>query len=90
MTVLDAALKLLVAADVAVIFTVPTFLAVSFPVDLSTVAIEMSEDLKDFVPFAPVMETVVVFPTAIDDAAAFVVMVWAALLILNVFVMVPE
>ena len=54
-----------------------------------TAAIVVSEDLNDFVPLAPEMETVVVLPTAIGDATALAVMDWAALLILKVAVLVP-
>ena len=55
------------------ILVVPTFFAVTVPADV-TVAMVVSEDLKDFAPLAPVMDTVVVLPTAIEDAAAFTVM----------------
>lgn len=64
------------------ILTVPTVFAVTLPSDV-TVATAVSEDLKDLEPFAPVMETVVVFPTATEDAAAFTVIEQAALLILK-------
>ena len=68
----EALLKFAVAADVAVMVTLPTFLAVTLPVE-ETVAIVLSEDLKDFVPFAPVRLTVVVLPVATEEAAALAV-----------------
>ena len=55
------------------IFTVPTFLAVTFPVLLSTAATAVLEDEYVTVPFAPVVETVAVLPTETvvrDDFAA--------------------
>ena len=88
MTVFDAALKFAVAADVAVILTVPTFFAATLPA-VVTVAIAVFEDLYDFLPFAPVTEIVTVFPTATEAAEAFAVIFWAALLIVNVAFLVP-
>ena len=71
------------------ILTVPTFLAVTLPVDLSTVAIAVSEVLKDFPPLFPVRLTVVVLPTGIVEVLAVAVIDWAALMMVNVFVIAP-
>ena len=71
------------------ILTVPTFLAVTLPVDLSTVAMAVSEVLKDFPPLFPVRLTVVVLPTGIVEVLAVAVIDWAALMMVNVFVIVP-
>ena len=85
-TVFEAALYCAVAVDAAVIFTVPAFFAVTFPVDLSTAAIVVSEDLNDLVPLAPVTDTDVVCPANITGAPAFAVMDWAALATFTVIV----
>ena len=84
----EALLKFDVAAEVAVMITLPTLLAVTFPVD-ETVAMVVSEDLKDRVPLAPAVETVAVLPTATCEADVLAVRDCVALLILKVFEMDP-
>ena len=69
------------------ILAVPTFFAVTVPADV-TVAMVVSEDLKDLLPLLPVMDTVVVLPTATDEAPAFAVIDWAALATFTVIVFV--
>jgi hypothetical protein len=87
-TVPEAALYCAVAADVAVILTVPPFFAVTFPADV-TVAMVVSEDLKDMVPLAPATDTVVVFPTVSFAAPTATLIDWAAFEMVNFFVTVP-
>ena len=84
----DALLKFDVAEEVAVMVTAPTFLAVTVPAE-ETVAMAVSEDLKDKVPLAPVIETVAVEPAAMEDAEDFAVIDCEPLLMLNVTVLVP-
>ena len=75
LTDLEALLKLDVDPEVAVMVTLPTFFAVTFPVEASTIAMVLSEDLKDLLPLAPERETVAVFPTAIEEAVVLAVMI---------------
>ena len=49
----------------------------------------VSEVLKDFPPLFPVRLTVVVLPTGIVEVLAVAVIDWAALMMVNVFVIVP-
>ena len=83
----EAGLKFGFAAADTVIFTVATLFAVTSPLLFTVAAEEL--DLKVFVPFAPLTDTVVVCPTLIKAFAAFTVSFWSAFAMEKVFSTAP-
>ena len=76
---------------VTLILTVPTFLAVTLPVEV-TDAIPVFKDLNVYfvVSLAPPALTVVIFPTQMLEEPAFSVRFWAAFVIENLLRVTPS